>query len=112
MEKEFFDVFPNLKLKHELSELLEDVIVTKVSCNSAKTRIWVYIKSSRWIHKKYIFDLEDQIERQCFPGMTMSVTVIERFYLSRQYTPANFLDTYKSSMEMELKNYNIGMQPV
>ena len=46
MEKEFFDVFPNLKLKHELSELLEDVIVTKVSCNSAKTRIWVYIKSS------------------------------------------------------------------
>ena len=107
MEKEFFDVFPNLKLKHELSELLEDVIVTKVSCNSAKTRIWVYIKSSRWIHKKYIFDLEDQIERQCFPGMTMSVTVIERFYLSRQYTPANFLDTYKSSMEMELKNYNM-----
>ena len=27
MEKEFFDVFPNLKLKQELSELLDDVIV-------------------------------------------------------------------------------------
>ena len=26
MEKEFFDVFPNLKLKQELSELLEEVI--------------------------------------------------------------------------------------
>ena len=36
MEKEFFDVFPNLKLKQELSELLEEVIVTKVACNSAK----------------------------------------------------------------------------
>ncbi|WP_373217834.1 PolC-type DNA polymerase III [Ruminococcus sp. 5_1_39BFAA] len=107
MEKEFFDVFPNLKLKQELKELLEDVIVTKVSCNAAKTRIRVYIRSDRWIHKKHIFDLEDQIERQCFPGLTLNVTVIERFFLSKQYTPANFLDTYRSSMELELKNYNM-----
>ena len=43
MEKEFFDVFPNLKLKQELSELLEEVIVTKVACNSAKTCVRVYL---------------------------------------------------------------------
>ena len=54
MEKEFFDVFPNLKLKQELSELLEEVIVTKVACNSAKTCVRVYLKSDRWIHKKHI----------------------------------------------------------
>ena len=61
MEKEFFDVFPNLKLKQELSELLEEVIVTKVACNSAKTCVRVYLKSDRWIHKKHIFSLEEQI---------------------------------------------------
>lgn len=107
MEKEFFDVFPNIKLKTELSEWLDMVQVTKVSCNTAKTRIWVYIKSDRWIHKKHIFALEEQIERQCFPGLNVNVTVIERFYLSRQYTPENFLEIYRSSMEAELRNYNM-----
>ena len=107
MEKEFFDVFPNLKVNEKLQELLDTVLVTKVSCNSAKTRLRVYIKSERWIHKKYIFELEEQIARQCFPGISMTVTVVEKFRLSRQYTPENFLDVYRSSMELELKNYNM-----
>ena len=107
MEKEFFDVFPNLKLKTELSEWLDMVQVTKIACNSEKTRVWIYIKSDRWIHKKHIVALEGQIERQCFAGLNVSVTVIERFYLSQQYTPENFLDVYRSSMELELRNYNM-----
>ena len=107
MEKSFFDVFPGLKLKTELQALLEDVIVTKVSCNAGKTQLRVYIKSSRWIHKKHIFELEEQIQRQCFPGIVMGVTLIERFYLSEQCTPENFMEVYRSSMELELKNYNM-----
>ena len=107
MEKEFFDVFPNLKVKDQLHEWLEMVTVSKVSCNPAKTRLWVYIHSERWIHKKYIMALEDQIERQCFSGLEIQVTVIERFHLSRQYSPANFLEVYRSSMEVELKNFNM-----
>ena len=107
MEKDFFDVFPNLKIKEPLQELLDMVLVTRVSCNPDKTRLWVYIKSERWIHKKYIFELEQQIERQCFPGISIQVKVIEKFHLSRQYTPDNFLEIYRSSMELELRNYNM-----
>ncbi len=107
MEKEFFDVFPNLRVKSELQGLLEMVTVTKVSCNAAKTKLWVYIRSDRWIHKKHIIELEEQIERQCFQGLSMKVIVIEKFQLSKQYTPENFIDVYSSSMEMELKNYNM-----
>ena len=107
MEKDFFDVFPGLKLKEELREWLEMVQVTRVSCNAAKTRLRVYIKSERWIHKKHILALEQQIKKQCFPGMELSVTVIERFYLSGQYTPENFLEAYRSSMELELRGYHI-----
>lgn len=33
MEKDFFDVFPHLKVKKELEELLDMVFVTKVSMN-------------------------------------------------------------------------------
>ena len=107
MEKDFFDVFPNLKIKDPLQELLDMVAVTRVSCNPDKTRLWVYISSERWIHKKYIIELQQQIERQCFPGIQMQVTVIEKFRLSRQYTPDNFLEVYRSSMELELRNYNM-----
>ena len=32
MEKDFFDVFPSLKVKKELEELLDMVFVTRVSC--------------------------------------------------------------------------------
>ena len=107
MEKDFFDVFPNLKIKEELRELLDMVFVTRVSCNPDKTRLWVYIRSERWIHKKYIFELEQQIERQCFPGLSIQVKVIEKFQLSRQYTPDNFLEIYRPRMELELRNYNM-----
>lgn len=57
--------------------------------------------------QKYIIELQQQIERQCFPGIQMQVTVIEKFRLSRQYTPDNFLEVYRSSMELELRNYNM-----
>ena len=92
MEKSFFDVFPGLKLKTELQALLEDVIVTKVSCNAGKTQLRVYIKSSRWIHKKHIFELEEQIQRQCFPGIEIrsECYLIERFYLSRAVHSGEF----------------------
>ena len=60
MEKDFFDVFPSLKVKKELEELLDMVFVTRVSCNPSRTHIWVYIKSERWIHKKHIFELEEK----------------------------------------------------
>ena len=33
MEKEFFDVFPSLKLKDQLKEWLEMVTVSRVTCN-------------------------------------------------------------------------------
>ena len=107
MEKDFFDVFPHLKVNEKLEELLDMVSVTKVSCNPAKTHIRVYVKSERWIHKKHLFELEKEIERQCFPGIVITVTVIEKFSLSRQYTPKNFLEAYKGSMELNLRNYNM-----
>ena len=75
MEKDFFDVFPSLKVKKELEELLDMVFVTRVSCNPSRTHIWVYIKSERWIHKKHIFELEEQIERQIFAGLNVTITV-------------------------------------
>ena len=65
-------------MKTELEELLDMVFVTRVSCNPSRTHIWVYIKSERWVHKKHIFELEEQIERQIFFFFYVIVKVIEK----------------------------------
>lgn len=91
MEKEFLDVFRNLELNGELKALLKEVVVTKVSVNQKKDHIRVYIRSRQWIHKKYIYALEEAIASQCFRGVPMTVKVLEKFQLSSQYTPELFL---------------------
>ena len=74
MEKDFFDVFPHLKVKKELEELLDMVFVTKVSMNPGRTHLRVYIESSRWIHKKNIFALDGTtILRQIDKEVQMAV---------------------------------------
>ena len=75
MEKDFFDVFPHLKVKKELEELLDMVFVTKVSMNPGRTHLRVYIESQPLDTQEEYFALEDEIERQCFPGIPMTVTV-------------------------------------
>ena len=107
MEKNFLDVFPNLEMGQELAALLEEVVVTKVAVNPEKDHIRIYIRSRQWIHKKYIYSLEETIRNQFFPGVPMSVKIIEKFTLTGQYTPKLFFDAYRTSMSMELKNYSI-----
>ena len=94
-----------MSLKKELKDLMSDVRVRRVCANAAGTRLRVYINSGHWIHKKNIYELENQIGRQCFPGMDIEVRIIESFHLSRQYTPENFLEVYRPSMELELSRY-------
>ena len=100
--KDFFDVFPGLHIEGSMKELLEHVKVIKVTLNRGKTHLRVYIVSDRWIHKKLIWKLEQEIHDQCFDGVPLMVTVIEKFTLSVQYTPEVFLKAYRESMELEL----------
>ena len=57
MEKDFFDVFPKLKVKKELEELLDMVFVTKVSMNPGRTHLRVYIETEILSLEKYDFKL-------------------------------------------------------
>ena len=106
-EKEFLDVFPQLKVELQLEELLKTVKVRKVAVNPQKDCLRVYIVSSQWIQKKYIYDLETSIKEQFFQNAPLKVKIIEKFQLSRQYTPENFLDVYRPSILLELKKYSI-----
>lgn len=107
MEKDFRDVFPDLEVDGELAELLELVQVTRVGITKKKDLLRVYIVSSQWIHKKHIFALEEAIKEQLFRNIAIEIKIIERFYLSRQYTPRNLLGVYRSSIMLELRGYSI-----
>lgn len=105
--KDFVDVFPHLKVDAQLEELLETVLVTRVATNRPRDFLRVYIESKQWIHKKYIYELEQAICDQFFHGVQMHVKFVERFHLSAQYTPELFLEAYHSSILLELKTYNV-----
>ncbi|MDO4615513.1 MAG: PolC-type DNA polymerase III [Lachnospiraceae bacterium] len=99
----FFEVFPGLTFKKQLSELLNYVTVDKVTVNKTKSRLRVYLTSPNWLKKKHVYTIESQIANQLFEEMEMSVTVIEKFQLSEQYTPEAFYAVYRDSMLTELK---------
>ena len=107
MEKMFKMVFPNLRLEGELEKLAEIMRVKRLSMNAAKDFLHIYIESNHWVHKKHILALEAAIKKQLFANISMRVKIIEKFHLSNQYTPENFLKVYAGSISMELKEYSI-----
>ena len=72
-EKDFLDVFPQLKVDPELESLLGEVKVMKVSINPQKDCLRVYVLSRQWIHKKHIYHLEETIKEQFFANAPLRV---------------------------------------
>ncbi len=107
MEKNFFEVFPVLKVSQTMQQLLADTQVQRVVSNRARTSLRVYLHGSRLIQKKYIFQLEDHIKNQLFPKQQLTVKIIERYQLSAQYTPETLMDLYKDSMLEEFRAYSL-----
>ena len=106
MAKPFFEVFPSLKLSDLLRPLMELALVERVSMNRDRTRMQIFLTSERLIQKEYIYETERAVKSQLFSGIPLEVKIIERFYLSRQYTAANLMPVYEDSILMELKSYN------
>lgn len=107
MNKEFSEVFPGLKVTGELEDLIETMEVSRVGITKKKDLLRVYLVSSQWIHKNHIFALEQAIKNQFFRNVQIQVKIIEKFQLSRQYTPENLLKVYQSSILTELREYSI-----
>ena len=79
MAKAFYDVFPGLVLQEDLRELMGQTEVVRVTMNSRRDFLKIYLESDKLIHKKYIFDTEQAIRDQLFSGLKMTVKIIEKF---------------------------------
>ncbi len=106
MLKSFFDVFPMLDVSDDMRGLMEFVKVARVTLNREHTFMRIYLESDKLIQKKYIFTLEQSIKDQLFSDALLTVRIIERFHLSRQYTPRRLMAVYEESIFQELKAYN------
>ncbi|MCC8047111.1 MAG: PolC-type DNA polymerase III [Clostridiales bacterium] len=106
MSKLFTEVFPTLEVSDPLEGLLEYVTVDRVAMNQRRDFMHVYIASDRLIYKKYVLELEKAIKEQLFSEAYLMIKVIEKFHLSRQYTPKRLMPLYEESIALELKEYN------
>ena len=92
--KKFLNILPDLKLSHEMTELFETVECEKVAASRDHSRIKIYIHSDRLIaHKAIRETFKDQVD----------VCLVEKYHLSRQYTPARLLEVYTGSLIDELE---------
>ena len=106
MQKAFSEVFPTLDLDDSLQGLLEYVQVARVTLNRERDFMRVYLESEKLIYKKHIMEIEQAIKDQLFSDVRMTVKIIEKFHLSKQYTPRKLMSVYEDSILLELKNYN------
>lgn len=103
----FLEVFPDLKVNENIKDLLGEVEVTKVASTCKRDFLRVYIHSRRLIPKKNIFFLEEEMKKQLFPEHQMKIKILEKYELSRQYTPSRLMEVYRESILDELKEYSM-----
>ncbi len=101
----FFEIFPDINLSQELKSIMSYTSVEKVTTNSLKTRVRVYLTSNKLIDKHFFYEVEEQLKRQLF-GKNVSVDIIEHFTLSSQYNCKNLYEAYGESMLLEVEREN------
>lgn len=92
--------------KHFIDCLKKSQIM-KVSITSKKDFLHIFLQSEKLIKKKYIYEMEKEIAKQIFSGIAIEVKIIEKFTLSKQYTPQILFEEYRDSILIELKQYSI-----
>lgn len=103
----FFQVFPTLKVEDDIQILFADVEVRKITTNSRRDFLRVYIYSRHLIQKKQIRQMEQRIKEQLFGTSPVDVGIEEEYALSGQYTPRTLMEEYRDSILLELKEISM-----
>ncbi len=107
MSKLFWEAIPGLQVNEEQRPLFDRVEIEKVVSTRDRSAIKIYINSERLIHKRNILQMEAEIKKQLFPGVGTTVSIVEKYCLSAQYTPENLMRAYEDSILYELKPYSL-----
>ena len=105
--KLFFDVFPTLKVEDSVRMLFLDVEVKKITTNSTRDFLHIYIFSRHLFRKHQIWQMEQKIKEQLFGTSMVNIHIEEEYSLSEQYTPENLMNEYFDSFLLELDQKSV-----
>ena len=94
MGKVFQEVFPTLQLNNELTLLLDDVMVERITATKRRDFLRIFLAATHLITKEKILQLEHELKKQLFPTVDMVIKIYEKYRLSAQYTPEKLFEVY------------------
>ena len=103
MAMKFFEVFDGIRLDERLNALMEDTVVEKLTTDSQRTLLRVYLSSPRIIERKDICKVQEAIRKQRMTGSDMDVKVYERFHLPEHLTAEKVYSSYEDSIIFSIK---------
>ena len=102
--KNFYTVFPDVKLEDKYSDIFDHVNVVKIVNDSAKGELDISFEADRLIPKEYIYRAEEVLKEHLFTSKGKTkVKFIERYFLSDQYNPTTLLEVYRDSFLREIE---------
>ena len=102
--KNFYTVFPDVKLEDKYSDIFDHVNVVKIVNDSAKGELDINFEADRLIPKEYIYRAEEVLKEHLFTSKGKTkVKFIERYFLSDQYNPTTLLEVYRDSFLREIE---------
>ena len=102
--KKFYDVFPEIRLEDEYSDIFGHVSVVKIVKDEKAERFVIHIEADRLIEKKWMYRAEEVLKEHLFGSRSrIKVCFKERYLLSDQYNLKNLMDVYFESFLLEIE---------
>ena len=102
--KKFYDVFPEIRLEDEYSDIFGHVSVVKIVKDEKAEKLIVSIEADRLIEKRWIYRAEEVLKEHLFGSRSrIKVCFKERYLLSEQYNLKNLMDAYFDSFLLEIE---------
>ena len=101
--KEFFQVFPDLKVSGDVKELFRTVCIRQVLFKKSKNTLFISFTSDHLIPRIDTWRMEQQIREQLFSKRYVKIRFQEYFRLSAQYDLDYLFEHYMKSFLFELK---------
>ncbi|HCA21264.1 MAG TPA: PolC-type DNA polymerase III, partial [Lachnospiraceae bacterium] len=101
--KKFYEVFPDIVLEDEYSDIFNHVDVVKILKRENNSELVVCIEADRLIDKMSIYRAEEVLREHLFGSKSrIRVRLAERYLLSNQYNLKNLVDVYYDSFLLEI----------
>lgn len=101
--KKFYDVFPDIVLEDDYSDIFNHVDVVKIIKREKNSELIVFIEADRLIDKMSIYRAEEVLREHLFGSKSrIKVRFSERYLLSNQYNLKNLIDIYYDSFLLEI----------